>query len=297
MVLPVLVAPLYIPAVGYLHVRGWTGERVDRVARIMEKLTASLLAALSVSLLYLLLRRRAAPPLALLLTVAYAFGTTTWVISSQALWQHGMAQLLVIGTVLILTDPCTAPRAVAAGLLCGLIAGNRPPDAILAAALGVYGIYWAGRRAVLLAVAAAAPVTLVLLYNLTVVGAIGGGYGLVGRRSFFELDVASGLAGLLFSPTRGLFVFSPFLLVLALAWRHWPRDACRAPPHAGDRRGRRRADPPVLDGRLARRHVLGPALHDRSPAAAHLDAGAGGRRARPRRPRVLHDGGRGGDRD
>ena len=224
-VLPVLVAPLYLPAVGYLHVRGWTEERVDRIARIMEKLTASLLAALSVSLLYRLLRRRAAPPIALLLTVAYAFGTTTWVISSQALWQHGMAQLLLIGTVLILTAPCTAPRALAAGLLCGLIAGNRPPDAILAAALGVYGLYWAGRRAVLLAVAAAAPVALVLLYNLTVVGAIGGGYGLVGRRTFFGLDVASGLAGLLFSPTRGLFVFSPFFVLLALAWRHWPRDA------------------------------------------------------------------------
>ena len=224
-VLPVLVAPLYLPAVGYLHLRGWAADRVDRVARIMEKLTASLLAALSVSLLYLLLRRRAVPSIALLLTVAYAFGTTTWVISSQALWQHGMAQLLVIGTVLILTGPCTAPRALAAGLLCGLIAGNRPPDAILAAALGLYGLYWAGHRAALLAGAAAAPVALVLLYNITVVGAIGGGYGLVGRRTFFELDVASGLAGLLFSPTRGLFVFSPFLLFLALAWRRWPRDA------------------------------------------------------------------------
>ena len=84
-VLPVLVAPLYLPAVAYVHLRGWTDERVDRVARVMEKLTASLLAALSASLLYLLLRRRAAPGDALLLTVAYALGTTTWVISSQAL--------------------------------------------------------------------------------------------------------------------------------------------------------------------------------------------------------------------
>ena len=29
---------------------------------------------------------------------------------------------------------------------------------------------------------------------------------------------------MLFSPTRGLFVFSPFLLFLVLAWRHPPRD-------------------------------------------------------------------------
>lgn len=223
-VLPVLIAPLYLPAVGSLHVWGWTDGRLDHIARVMEKLSASLLAALSASLLYLLLRRRAAEPTALLLTLAYAFGTTTWVISSQALWPHGMAELLVIGTLLLLTAPCTAPRALAAGLLCGLIAGNRPPDVILAAALGAYGLFWAGRRAALLVAAAALPVGLVLLYNLGVAGHLAGGYGLMGKASFFQHDLLSGLGGLLFSPTRGLFVFSPFLLFLVLAWRHLPRD-------------------------------------------------------------------------
>src|SRR5437016_6234029 len=63
-VVPLLVAPLYLPAVGYLHMRGWSDQRLDRVARVMEKLTASFLAALSVSLLFLLLRRRAKAPIA-----------------------------------------------------------------------------------------------------------------------------------------------------------------------------------------------------------------------------------------
>jgi hypothetical protein len=223
-VLPVLLTPLYLPAVGYLNLRGWTDTRLDHVARVMEKLSASLMAALSAALLYLLLRRRAAEPIALLLTLAYAFGTTTWVISSQALWQHGLGQLLVVGTLLLLTGPCTTPRALAAGLLCGLIAGNRPPDVILAVALGAYGLFWAGRRAALLVAAAALPIGLVLLYNLGVAGHFAGGYGLMGRAAFFQHDLLSGLGGLLFSPTRGLFVFSPFLLFLALAWRHLPRD-------------------------------------------------------------------------
>lgn len=222
---PVLLAPLYLPAVGYLRLRGWTDARMDHVARIMEKLSASLVAALSASLLYLLLRRRAEEPVALLLTLAYAFGTTTWVIGSQALWQHGMAELLVIGALLLLTGPPTPPRVLAAGLLCGLIAGNRPPDAILAAALGAYGLFWAGRRrAALLAVGAALPAGLVLLYNLRVAGHFGGSYGRLGKAAFFQHDLLSGLAGLLFSPTRGLLVFSPFLVFLALAWRHPPRD-------------------------------------------------------------------------
>jgi hypothetical protein len=223
-VLPVLITPLYLPAVGYLHFKGWTDGRLDHIARVMEKLSASLVAALSAALLYLLLRRRAAAPIALLLTLAYAFGTTTWVIGSQALWQHGMAELLVIGTLLLLTAPCTAPRALAAGLLCGLIAGNRPPDVVLAAVLGAYGLFWAGRRAALLAAGAALPAGLVLLYNLGVAGRFAGGYGWSGNASFFRHDLLSGLGGLLFSPTRGLLVFSPFLLFLVLSFRHLPRE-------------------------------------------------------------------------
>ena len=221
---PVLIAPLYLPAIRYLDQRDWQEWRVHYVARVMEKVTASLLAALSAALLYLLLRRRATTAVAVLLTAAYAFGTTTWMISSQALWQHGMAQLLVVGALLFLTGPCTAPRAVAAGLLCGLIAGNRPPDIILAAALGGFALFWAGRRSALFIAAAALPIGLVLFYNLSVAGHVLGGYGLAGDARFFRHNPLTGLAGLLVSPTRGLLVFSPFLLFLVLAWRYPPRD-------------------------------------------------------------------------
>jgi len=222
-VLPVLAAPLYLPAVYYLSQQGWTDARLDHVARVMEKLTASLLATLSVSLLFLLLRRRAPLPIALLLTLAYAFGTTTWVISSQALWQHGIAELLIIGALLFLTMPCSTRRAIGAGLLLGLIAANRPPDVVLAAALGAYGLAWAGRRrATLLIAVAALPMVLVLLYNVRVAGNVGGGYGVIGHARFFQHDLFAGVAGLLISPTRGLLVFSPFLLFLLLAGRHRP---------------------------------------------------------------------------
>ncbi|HEV3457295.1 MAG TPA: hypothetical protein VHG32_12110 [Thermoanaerobaculia bacterium] len=223
-VLPVLVAPLYLPAAVYLHLRGWTEQRLDRSARIMEKLTASLLAAAATALLYLLLRRRAEPRIALLLTLAFAFGTTTWVISSQALWQHGLAELLVVGALLLVTGPCTARRALAAGTLIGLIACNRPPDAVLAAALGLYAWWWAGRLAPLLAAGAVLPAGMVLAYNLAAAGNVAGGYGVAGNATFFQHDMLYGLAGLLFSPTRGLFVFSPFLLFLPCFWQRTLHD-------------------------------------------------------------------------
>src|SRR6185295_17394439 len=79
-------------------------------------------------------------------------------------------------------------------------------------------------RVALLVAAAALPMGLVLLYNLAVAGHVAGGYGLVGKPTYFRHDLLSGLGGLLFSPTRGLLVFSPFLLFLVLAWRHLPGD-------------------------------------------------------------------------
>ncbi|MEO7271783.1 MAG: hypothetical protein ABI211_07215, partial [Vicinamibacterales bacterium] len=222
---PVLIAPLYVPAVAYLHLRGWTDARLDHVAKVMEKLAASFLAALSAALLYLLIRRRAGPQVALLLTVAYAFGTTTWMISSQALWQHGLAELLLVGALVALTAPCTAARALTAGLLLGLMAANRPPDVILAAALGPHALLWAGwRRLPLLAAAAAVPLVAVVRYNLFAAGNAGGGYGVLDLASFFQHDLLTGVSGLLISPTKGLLVFSPFLLWLALVGWRLPRS-------------------------------------------------------------------------
>lgn len=218
-VTPILVAPLYVPAVAYLRWRGWSDAGLDSVAKLMEKLIASLIAALSVSLLYLLLRRRTTQANALLLSIAYAFGTTTWMISSQALWQQGTAELLVIVALLLVTGPYSAPRALIAGFVCGLIACNRPPDVIIAAALGCYALFWwtGWRRAVGFVVAAVVPMLLVLFYNVRYGGNIAGGYGVIGHTRFFQNPIFPGIAGLLVSPTHGLLIFSPFLIFLVFA--------------------------------------------------------------------------------
>ncbi|HEX3580549.1 MAG TPA: hypothetical protein VH087_02225 [Thermoanaerobaculia bacterium] len=218
-VTPLLVAPLYIPAVAYLRWSGWSDGGLDYVAKLMEKLSASLIAALSAALLYRLLRRRTTQANALLLTIAYAFGTTTWMTSSQALWQHGVAELLVIAGLLLVTGPVTRPRMLLAGLVCGLLACNRPPDVILGAALGFYALFWwaGARHAVRLALPAALPMLLVLFYNVRYGGNLAGGYGVIGKARFFSNPIVAGIAGLLISPTHGLLVFSPFLIFLV--WR------------------------------------------------------------------------------
>ncbi|MET1080690.1 MAG: hypothetical protein ABWY06_21985 [Pseudomonas sp.] len=227
-VTPVVVAPLYLPAVVYLDAQGWSPQRVEYVARIMEKLSAAFLASASAMLLYLLLRRRSPPATAVLLTIAYALGTTTWVISSQALWMHGLGELLVVALLYVLTGPSTPLRVFGAGLFCALLACNRQPDAILAAGFALYAIRWAGPRLPLFIAAAALPVGLMLAYNLLVVGHIVGGYGLIpslGKEvSQFGEDTLFGIGVLLFSPVFGLFVFSPFLLFVPFFLRSVLRD-------------------------------------------------------------------------
>ena len=213
-VAPLLASPLYLPAIAWLDVRGWTDSRVDRLARFMEKISASLIVSLSVGLMYLLLRRRAGVPIAVLLTIAYAFGTNTWVTSSQGMWQHGTAELLLVTLLLLATGRITLPRAIAAGAVCALIVFNRPPDAILAAPLGLYALWRAGRSAPWIVAGGIVAGIPFLVYNICVVGYLLGGYALVENPGFFRFSLPFGVAGLLFSLGRGLLVFTPFLLAV-----------------------------------------------------------------------------------
>ncbi len=212
---PLLVTPLYLPAVAWLDAHGWEQPQVGRVAELMEKLAASILATAASIAMYFLLRRegsRWAVPLAL----AFAFGTNTWMISSQALWQHGAGELLIALALLLALGPATSARTALLGAIFVLIAGNRPPDAPIAAAIALFIIYSRGRNAAWLVAGAVVPLALLIYYNLTFIGVLAGGYGLARvPDNFFQHDW-SGLVGLLASPTRGLLVFSPFLILVPL---------------------------------------------------------------------------------
>jgi Dolichyl-phosphate-mannose-protein mannosyltransferase len=216
-VTPLLVSPLYAPAVAWLAWRGWEAWRLENTALRMEKIAASLLASLSVGLFYLLARRQADPRRAFLAAVAYGFATGTWVISSQALWLHGAAELLAVCALLAATAEPRPATLAAAGLAAGLMAGNRPPDALLAAGILVYIVARRGRQALWALAAAAAALAPVVAYNLAVFRHLAGGYavsGLAGPHPFYAHPLLPGVAGLLLSPAKGLLVFSPFLLFL-----------------------------------------------------------------------------------
>lgn len=213
---PLLVTPLYVPAFLRMDAAGYPPGPFLRTAAMMEKLAASVVASVAASLVFLLVRRRLSRSRALLLTAAFALGTSTWVISSQALWQHGAAEMLLALGLLAITAAPTRLSLAVAGLASGLLVANRPPDAVFAAAIGLTAILAVGRRSWPFFAAAAAPVVLTLWYNLATFGTPGGGYGTLRAAPLLSYPLVEGVAGLLISPGRGLFVWSPFLLFLAL---------------------------------------------------------------------------------
>lgn len=211
-VTPLVVAPLYVPAVIWLDAKGWEQPQLDRVAELMEKLSASLLASLASVLIYLLLRRersRWSLPLAL----AFAFGTNTWMTSSQALWQHGTGELLIALALILVVATVSPARTALLGAVCVLIAANRPPDALIAGAFVLFIVWSRRRNALWLLAGAAVPLAALLYYNLNFIGHVAGGYALgkAPNEIFFRLDW-TGVFGLLVSPSRGLLVFTPFLV-------------------------------------------------------------------------------------
>jgi hypothetical protein len=222
-VTPLLVTPLYVPAAVWVA-RGGNPE----IARVlMEKLVASVVAAGSAAVFFLVLLRLTRPRFALLLTAAYAFGTSTFTISSQALWQHGTGELLLAACLLFLVSDGGSPGGLAGfGLVAGLLAANRPTDVLFFLPIAFLVVRRHGRRAWPFFAVSLAIGALALGWNLLHFGNVFGGYGtytgpdgrLVGRNRT-GLAALPGLAGLLFS-NRGLFFFSPIaLLVALLPWR------------------------------------------------------------------------------
>jgi len=228
---PIFASPLYWPAALLGNLRAWSPGSLVMFARIAEKIAASLITALSAVVLLLLLKRIVPPAWAWCLTLVYALGTATWSISSQALWQHGPGELALAGALLGLSYWNEHRTSTAALWITGACAAGalifRPTNIALLPAL---------LAALLVAKATVAEHfrlwTLPLLggltvasYNLYVFHHLSGGYAVGGLRFPFW----AGLAGILFSPGRGLLIYTPAAIFAVCALL--PRAAAARQKH------------------------------------------------------------------
>ena len=174
--------------------------RVGHVAAATIEVIATLL-------LWSVMRRFASERWSLTLVLLYFFGTSVRTIASQALWQHPGVHLAVAVALwlVFVARPVALWREFAAGVALGFGAVVRQTTAMLVPFVP------AGRvRATVFAIAGAAiGVVPLLVYNAAAFGnPLEQGYG----TKPFDTSPLIGLYGLLLSPSRGLFVYEPYLL-------------------------------------------------------------------------------------
>jgi len=220
---------------------GNLGDR-PRLLWFTAKSVASLLVATSAAFIYLASRRFLEPSLAALIALSYGLGTCVWSTSTQTLWQHAPNEFfLALGSYAFFLTTRTVPAggrqrcaaaACAAAFACATVC--RPTSAIVLAAIGVY-IAATDRRAFAIYVLAALPIALALgTYNAYFLGSPWNfGQAEIGRKlalaktgsaDLWQTPLWLGMAGLLVSPSRGLLVFSPFLVFsLPGIYRTWRR--------------------------------------------------------------------------
>lgn len=186
--------------------------------RLKDEKAAAILIASAAAMLFFLCARRMAPlPESLVATIAFAFGTDMWTVGSQALWQHGSVAIVLLTMLLALLRAApgrfTRAGAAIAGLCAGFLPVVRPTAALfsLAAFAFVY-LHVKNRRSIFTAAAVAGYLP-ALLWNAFVFHSLTGGYA-VNETSytFSPAQGFEGLLGLLVSPNRGLFVYTPFVI-------------------------------------------------------------------------------------
>jgi hypothetical protein len=202
-----------------------TAPEFELQRQYFEKLAGTILTALAVVIFYLATRLRFSHAVAIISTFIYAFATLNWVVSSQGLWPHTVSNLVLISLIFCLfkANRSSGKRQqvllLTAGVLCGLLPGIRPTSLLFAATIIVYAIF-TYRQASLFVLAGASSAIFNAAWNIYYFGfslknLIVGGYArLLGTSSgtykFGDWKYSQdAFWGLLFSPSRGFFIFTP----------------------------------------------------------------------------------------
>jgi len=228
---PVLAVPLALPAVWWLqrHQVSDDDVRFRVITVVVERLAAASIAALSVGLVFLALCTRTASSTAIGMALAYGLGSSTWSTSSQALWQHGLAELSLAGLSMFLLGEDTRARAALAGVFAALGVVARPTMAIFALLAAVFIWRERPRRRAAFLVLPIAGAAAVAAYNLRAIGSVLGGYAGV----TFGVPSMTRLLGLLISPNRGLFIFTPTAALALPGFLRRPRQRAAWVPYLG----------------------------------------------------------------
>ncbi|MFA6332646.1 MAG: glycosyltransferase family 39 protein [Methanoregula sp.] len=214
-VTPVLVTPVYAISAFLSIILGSPVFGGNSVI-FLSKSAASAIAALAGVFVYLSGKELFSKRIATLTTFIFAFATSTWSISSQALWQHGTVELFLAALfyLMIKNEKTESWRYIfLMGILSGLFVFNRPPDSLLIIPV-IFYILWIQRARIhyylIGGILGGLPF---FWYNYSIFGNIFGGY--AQNLSLFAVNAGfiGNYLGLLIAPNVGLFIFCPILLL------------------------------------------------------------------------------------
>jgi len=218
----VMTLPLMPVADAVLHLQGSNLDRYlheNPIPGTLERVLASFftgLAAVTMFVLGVLRLGRRHWPAALAAAVTLAFATSAWSVASRALWMQGPSMLVLTVALAIVVRAERDPRWVA--LLGPVVAWSyvvRPTNVVSVVVLSaLVAVRW---REMLLRYLLGAAVVAVpfVAVNLGTYGEVLPPY-YRGDRLFRDADLGEALVGNLVSPARGLLVYSPFVVVLAV---------------------------------------------------------------------------------
>ena len=211
---------------------GWVDLGAALAAGFVAKLTASMLTAAAVVVTYFSAARQLGPTRAVWLALGLGLGTNYWATASQTLWQHDSAALGLAGVVYVVGPSFKSMGTSArwgAAFALGIAVSARPQLALTAGTLACALIVYRRRISDWLALTPLLLIAAVVLgLNLVWFGHPLGAVPRLEALHSLHHEVSGslnpepwkGVVGLLLSPSRGLLVHSPIVLVACLgaAW-------------------------------------------------------------------------------
>lgn len=229
-VYPVGVTFLSLPLVWLIdlskRLRGldFEAEALQGPPLFEELLVASFFTAVAAALLFLIVRKRLTLPRTVLLASAFAFGTSAYSSASRGLMQHGPALMLLAAAVLLLQRlPGSGSfGALSLGAVAGFSYAVRPSNLIVIIGIAFLVALRFRARLVPYLLGTALGVLPMLVFNQISFGTwTSHYYRLIQDSVTLGVPPLKPALAVLFSPSRGLFIFSPFLLLVFARLLPW----------------------------------------------------------------------------
>lgn len=195
----------------------------SRIAFFLTKFTASLLIASSAVFLYAGLKQIAKEKIAFYIALIYSLCSCVWSISSQQMWQHTGSEFFLAMSIYFLIKGLKQRKFVAySGFSLASAVVTRPTNGIVFIILSIYILHKYRDQILKFIVYATAPTLFLIWYNHHYFGSIfifgqliyGPICALIKRGTpyLWSTPFVEGLSGLMFSPSRGLLVYSPVFM-------------------------------------------------------------------------------------